>query len=91
MYKRNIYLDRIRQFLGKPVVKVITGMRRVGKSCLLREIIDLLREDGVAAGNTLYVNMESLDFEHVRTYRDLQMEAERSLLNGNRLSVRQFH
>ncbi len=80
MYRRTIYLDRIRRFLGKPVVKVITGMRRVGKSYLLRQIIDLLREDGVADGNILYIDMESLDFEHIGTYRDLHAEAERSLL-----------
>ncbi len=80
MHTRNIYLDRIRPFLGKPVIKVITGMRRVGKSYLLRQIIELLREDGVADGNILYVNMESLDFEHIGTYRELNAEAKRSLL-----------
>lgn len=67
MYRRNIYLERIRPFLGKPVIKIITGMRRVGKSYLLRQIIDLLCEDGVADGNILYVDMESLDFERSTT------------------------
>jgi predicted AAA+ superfamily ATPase len=80
MHRRTIYLDRIRRFLGKPVVKVITGMRRVGKSYLVRQIIDLLHEDGVGEGNILYVDMESLDFEHIETYRDLYAEVERSLL-----------
>ncbi len=80
MYIRKIYLGRIRPFLGKPVVKIITGMRRVGKSYLLRQIIELLREDGVAEGNILYLDMESLDFDHIRTYRDLHREAERLLL-----------
>ena len=32
-YRRNLYIDKIEPFVGKPVVKVITGMRRVGKSC----------------------------------------------------------
>ena len=42
MHRRTLYLDRIRPLLGKPVIKVVTGMRRVGKSYLLRQIIDLL-------------------------------------------------
>lgn len=80
MHKRKLYLDRIRRFIGKPVVKVITGMRRVGKSCLLRQIIDLLRKDGVADESILYLDMESLEFERIRTHRDLHAEVERSLL-----------
>ena len=71
MHKRSLYTDRISPFLGKPVVKVITGMRRVGKSYLLRQIIDQLHAEGVAPANILYVDKESLDFEHIRTYRDL--------------------
>jgi predicted AAA+ superfamily ATPase len=80
MHTRSLYLDRIRKYLGKPVVKVITGMRRVGKSTLLRQVIDLLRADGVPGGNILYLDMESLRFEHLRTYRELYAEVERSLL-----------
>lgn len=80
MYNRNMYLDRIERFLGKPVVKVISGMRRVGKSCLLRQIINHLREDGVADGNILCIDMESLEYEHIRTYRELQKAAEHLIL-----------
>jgi len=69
VYKRNIYLERIRPFLGKPVVKVVTGMRRVGKSYLLRQIIGLLQESGVQASRILYIDKESLDFEAVRILR----------------------
>jgi predicted AAA+ superfamily ATPase len=61
------------------VVKVITGMRRVGKSYLLRQLIGLLQEFGVASSRILYIDKESLDFEEVRTYRDL-----------NELALKQF-
>jgi len=71
MYKRDLYIGKIRPFLGKPVVKVVTGMRRVGKSYLLRQVMDVLREDGVSAANILYVDKESLEFEHISTYADL--------------------
>ena len=83
MYKRNIYLDRIRTFLGKPVIKVITGMRRVGKSCLMKQIISHLHNTGVPDSNILYIDMESLDFEHIRTYRELNSEAQRIISNSS--------
>jgi len=74
MYKRNIYLNKIRPFIGQPVIKVITGMRRVGKSCLLRQIINLLKNDGISPERILRIDKESLDFEHIKTYSDLNRE-----------------
>ena len=79
MYRRKIYLERIKPYLGKPMVKVLSGMRRVGKSYLLKQIIDQLRGDGVAAENILYIDKESLDFEYVQNYRDLNKLAKTSL------------
>ena len=43
MHTRNSYLERIQPFIGKPVVKVITGLRRAGKSCFLRQIMKWLK------------------------------------------------
>lgn len=79
MYKRNLYLERIRPYLGTPVVKVLIGMRRVGKSYLMRQITDLLREDGVPEENILYIDKESLDFEDIETHRDLYRAAKTAL------------
>lgn len=80
MYTRKLYLERIAPFVGKPVVKVITGMRRVGKSYLLRQLMEQFASDGVPSRNVLYVDKESLDFEHVRTYSDLHALAMESLV-----------
>ena len=74
MYKRNIYLERIRPMLRKPVIKIISGMRRVGKSYLLRQIIELLHDEGVPSEKILYIDKESLDYEHIKTYGDLNRE-----------------
>ena len=71
MYKRNLYLDKIAPFRDKPVVKAITGMRRVGKSYLLRQLIEHLVENSVPRENILYIDKESLDFEEIGTYQDL--------------------
>lgn len=71
MYKRNHYLKKIAPFMGKPVVKVITGMRRSGKSCLVRLLIDKLVADGVRREQIIYVDKESYEFDAIRTYHDL--------------------
>ena len=71
MYKRNLYLNKIRPYINKPVIKVLTGMRRVGKSYLLRSIIEDLRASNIADNQILYINKESLDFDFIRNYRDL--------------------
>ena len=71
VYKRNKYLDQIQPFLEKPVIKVITGMRRVGKSYLLRQIVELLQTQGVSSERILYIDKESLDFESIKSYQDL--------------------
>lgn len=72
MHKRNTYLTRITPFIGKPVIKVITGMRRVGKSCFLRQLIEkILDEQGAGPSDILYIDKESLEFEEIRTHLDL--------------------
>ena len=71
MYKRNLYVKRIAPFLGKPVVKVITGMRRSGKSCLVRLLIERLVADGVRREQIVYVDKEAYEFDAIRTYHDL--------------------
>ncbi|NCC25048.1 MAG: ATP-binding protein [Deltaproteobacteria bacterium] len=71
MYSRDYYLNRIRPFFGKPVVKVITGMRRVGKSCLLRIIKEALIASGLQEENILLIDKESLEFDFLATATDL--------------------
>ncbi|MCP5054276.1 MAG: ATPase, partial [bacterium] len=45
MVTRSLYIDRIKPFIRKPVIKIITGMRRVGKSYFLKQVIRLLHRD----------------------------------------------
>lgn len=71
MYKRNLYLSKVRPFVNKPVIKVITGMRRVGKSNLLKMIISDLISGNIKEDNILYINKESLEYEFIENHRDL--------------------
>ena len=76
MYSRNFYLDRIEPFLGTPVIKIITGMRRVGKSAFLQLLADHFRTKlATPADHMLYIDKESLEFEDIVDYRDLHARA----------------
>lgn len=68
---RERYLASINAFIDKPVVKVLKGMRRVGKSIIMRLLIEQLISSGVPGANILYINKESLEFEALKDYRDL--------------------
>ena len=61
------YLARLRRFLDAPVITAVTGLRRVGKSVLLRQFAASLRGER----QVVYVDMESMEFDHVRSARDL--------------------
>ena len=71
MHERNLYIDRIIPLINTPVIKVITGMRRVGKSCLLKLVIERLRAGNVKTQQIIYINKESLEFDFIRNYEDL--------------------
>ena len=70
LINRPLYTNRIRPFIGKGIIKVLTGQRRVGKSCILKQLqIDILRENPQA--NILYINMEYEEFRGIRNDTDL--------------------
>jgi uncharacterized protein len=58
MIKRLGYTERIAGFLGAPVIKILTGMRRVGKSVILTQLATSLRERGAPDANIVQINME---------------------------------
>ena len=86
---RTLYLEPIGKWIGTPVVKVLTGMRRVGKSVLLRQIAEHARERGSSADRVLLISTERLEFEHIRTYRELHDAAHqaRGASPGGRLTL----
>ena len=67
---RPTYLERVKPFIGKNIIKVFTGQRRVGKSYLLFQLIRLIREQEPQAG-VLYINKEDLTFSTLKTGHDL--------------------
>lgn len=60
--KRELYLRRIRPFYESEMVKVITGIRRCGKSTIMKQIIEELKENKIAEEHIIYINFE--DYKH---------------------------
>lgn len=66
MIKRDLYINQLKMLIGDPLIKVITGMRRVGKSTLLLLIQDELMLRGVSEKQIIHINFELLDYEELR-------------------------
>ena len=71
MLKREIYLSRIRGFYDSDLVKILVGIRRCGKSVILKQIIDEIRENGIQEDHILYINFEFVEFEDLKDYKKL--------------------
>ena len=68
--KRETYLNRIQPFMQKPIVKVLTGHRRAGKSYILYQLIEKITKTEKNA-NIIYLNKEDIAFDNIKTYNDL--------------------
>ena len=79
--KRPIYIDRIKPFIGKPIIKVLTGQRRVGKSYLMLQLIDEIKLLNPEA-NVIYINIELHEFDSIRTNEALYTYIDALLVSG---------
>jgi len=69
---RKLYLRKIKKYYKKPIIKVITGMRRTWKSYFLKSIFDDMKNCNIVIDNNIfYINKESLDFDFINDYKDL--------------------
>ena len=62
MIKREMYLKKIRGLYDSELIKIIVGVRRSGKSVLLKQIIDELLEKGIQEDHIVYINFEDYDY-----------------------------
>ena len=74
LLKREIYLERIRPYYESDIIKVITGVRRSGKSVLLDTIRDELIERGISSDRFIYLNLEDIDYDYIVNASDLNKE-----------------
>ncbi len=71
MIERVLYYDKIEKFIDKPLIKVITGIRRSGKSTMMKLIQKRLIEKGVSNDDIIYINFESMKYYDMRVAKKL--------------------
>lgn len=79
MIKRTAYLKQLSDFKDKNLIKVITGIRRSGKSILLKQFYDYLKASGVAEDRIVMINFESLHYEKIKDYQALHQHISKSI------------
>lgn len=80
LINRKDYIDWLNLWRDKPLIKVITGVRRCGKSTLLSLYRKKLLESGVKKEQIISINLEDLKYDHLKTYIDLNDEIEKKLM-----------
>lgn len=82
MIKRSQYLDKLKKLKDKQIIKVITGVRRSGKSTLLLQFRDYLRECGIDKSQIITINFEDIDYDSLLNYKALYRYISDRLIQG---------
>ena len=70
LFIRDTYLKKVEPYIGKEIIKVLTGQRRVGKTILLKQIQHLVKQLDKKA-NTIYINKEQNEFKQIKNAEQL--------------------
>ena len=84
MVLREEYMERLRKLKGKKVIKIVTGVRRCGKSTLLQMFREELIATGTPPERCIAVNFEDLQFEELKEYHALYAYILEHLAEGER-------
>ena len=84
MLIRENYLKKIRPFYNQNLIKVITGIRRCGKSVILKQIINELVESGIKEENIIYVNFELSDYFDIKEAKELDKYIKEKIVNNKK-------
>ena len=82
MIYRPLYVEKIFAYQDAPFVKILTGMRRCGKSTLLKMLAEKLKEQGVPSERILQYSFDSLEHAQIHTAKRLFAEIQRHLAAG---------
>ena len=83
LYKREDYLNKIRGFYDDTMIKVITGIRRCGKSYLLKSIIEELKENGKEDKDIIYIELDKKEYQDINTPKQLEMVIDSLVLDND--------
>jgi len=84
---RKIYIEQVTDFIDKPFVKVISGIRRSGKSILLMQTIEALKQKGVNEKNIIYINFESFRYAEITNAKQLYEKIASKIVNNDRYYI----
>ena len=84
MVSRDDYLNRLKAFKDNKLIKVITGIRRCGKSTLLEIYKDYLLKEGVSEKNIIHINLELMKYDDVRDYKTFYNLITNQIINKDR-------
>lgn len=85
--KREVYLSILRNFKDQKIIKVITGIRRCGKSTLLELFGDYLKESGVEEKQIVSINFEEADYEELQDRKKLYEYLKSKLVKGKKTYI----
>ena len=83
IYKREDYLSKIRGFYNDTMIKVITGIRRCGKSYLLKTIIEELKDNGVNEKDIIYIELDKKEYKDITSPEQLEKLIDSLILDND--------
>ena len=87
MVIRKNYLDKLISWKDQNIIKVITGIRRCGKSTLLTQFQDYLKNNGILDEQIISINFEDLKYEYLLDYRALYEYINSKIASGNKMYI----
>ncbi len=87
MLKREMYLSRIRGFYDSDLIKILVGIRRCGKSVILKQIMNELKEKKIDEKHIIYVNFELIEFEELQDYKKLNSYIKEKIVDNKKYYV----
>lgn len=83
IYKREDYLKKIRGFYNDDMIKVISGIRRCGKSFFLKSIIQELLENGIKEKDIIYIELDKKEYKNIKTSNQLEKIIDDKILDND--------
>lgn len=83
IYKREDYLKKVRGFYKDDMIKVISGIRRCGKSFFLKSIIQELLENGVQEKDIIYIELDKKEYKNIKTPKQLEKVIDKQIVDND--------
>ena len=83
IYKRENYIKKIRGFYNDDMIKVISGIRRCGKSFFLKSIIQELIENGVKEKDIIYIELDKKKYKNIKTSKQLEKIIDEQIVDND--------